>query len=105
MERFEGKYESIDFFRNQNNTGPVIRVYAIQVLDEDSAWMKAFGDAQPHGKYGKTMVFFFSKKAPEAINLSPVEPFFSAAWKDYLRASYQKMPMGDVQFSVVKDDQ
>lgn len=98
LERFEGKYEEIGFYRNENNTGPVLRIYAVRVLDPDPLWMKEFADAQPHTKYGKTLVFFFSEKLTQQIELSPKEPFFSPELREYLLAEFEKTPMGESRF-------
>jgi hypothetical protein len=98
LERFEGKYEEIGFYRNENNTGPVLRIYAIRVLDSDPAWMKDFADAQPHTKYGKTLVFFFSDQLNEKVKLSPQEPYFSQDIREFLLAEYEKTPMGESRF-------
>ncbi len=101
LERFEGKYEEIDFYRNENNTGPVLRVYAIRVLDEDPTWMKEFAEAQPHTKYGRTLVFFFSEKLSQPVKLSPTEPYFSAQFRGYLLAEFEKTPMGEGRFQLL----
>ncbi|HSF53822.1 MAG TPA: hypothetical protein VLA71_08730 [Algoriphagus sp.] len=99
MEQFEGKYEELGFFRNENNTGPVIRVYAIRALDPNPEWMKDFADAQPHTKYGRTLVFFFSSELKEKVTLSPQEPFFSENFQPFLLAQFEKTPMGEGRFS------
>lgn len=101
LDRFEGKYEELDFYRNENNTGPVLRVYAIRVLDEDRTWMKEFAEAQPHTKYGKTLVFFFSEKLTQQIELSPTEPFFSPELREFLLAEFEKTPMGESRFQLL----
>lgn len=101
LERFEGKYEELDFYRNENNTGPVLRVYAIRVLDSDPSWMKDFADAQPHTKYGKTLVFFFSENLSQPIKLSPTEPYFSAEFQEFLLAEFEKTPMGESRFQLL----
>lgn len=98
LERFEGKYEEMDFYRNENNTGPVLRVYAVRVLDEDPTWMKEFAEAQPHTKYGRTLVFFFSEKLRQPVKLSPTEPHFPAQFQAYLLAEFEKTPMGEGRF-------
>jgi hypothetical protein len=98
LQQFEGKYEEIGFYRNENNTGPVLRIYAVRVLDSDSAWMKDFADAQPHTKYGKTLVFFFSDQLNEKVELSPQEPYFSQDFREFLLAEYEKTPMGESRF-------
>lgn len=98
LQQFEGKYEEIGFYRNENNTGPVFRIYAIRVLDSDPAWMKDFADAQPHTKYGKTLIFFFSDQLNQKVELSHQEPYFSQDFRDFLLAEYEKTPMGESRF-------
>ncbi|MEB2778222.1 hypothetical protein SYJ56_23125 [Algoriphagus sp. D3-2-R+10] len=99
MERFEGKYKELSSFRNENNTGPVVRVYAIRALDSSKEWMKDYGNAMPHTKYGRTIVFFFSDEIDQKINLSPTDPYFTQDMHPYVIATYQKSPMGDVSFT------
>ena len=98
LKAYEGKYEELAFLRNENNTGPVIRVYAIRALDEDRSWMKDFADALPHTKYGKTLVFFFTQELNQKIDLSPTEPYFPEEFKSLLLAQYEKTPMGESRF-------
>jgi hypothetical protein len=98
MERFEGKYKELATYRNENNTGPVIRIYAVKAIDSDFAWMEEYGNSLPHTKYGRTMVFFFNGEIDEEIKLSPKEPHFMQALRPYLIASYEKTPMGEVRF-------
>lgn len=98
LKQWEGKYEELDYFRNENNTGPVIRVLAIRVLDEDLEWMKEFGDAQPHSKYGRTLVFFFKPTLSEKIELASKEPFFDEKLRTYLVAQYEKTSMSESRF-------
>lgn len=100
-ERFEGKYEQLGFYRNENNTGPVQRVFAVKVLDADTEWMKEFGEAQPHTKYGKTFVFFFSGEVPSTFDLSAKEPYFSSEYLPFLVAKYEKTPMGESRFELM----
>lgn len=98
LERFEGKYEEIGFYRNENNTGPVLRIFAVRALDTNEDWMREFADAQPHTKYGKTLVFFFSEKLTQEIKLSPTEPYFSSEFREFLLAEFEKTPMGESRF-------
>ncbi|REG84462.1 hypothetical protein [Algoriphagus antarcticus] len=99
IERFEGKYEELSSYRNENNTGPVIRVYAIKALDSSKEWMQEYGDAQPHTKYGRTVVFFFSSEIDQEISLSPTDPYIAIEMQSYVIATYLKSPMGDVNFT------
>lgn len=100
MERFSGKYRELGTYRNENNTGPVIRIYAVKALDFDRVWMEEYGNSLPHTKYGRTMVFFFGDEIDEEISLSLKEPHFSEDLKSYLIASYEKTPMGEVRFKL-----
>ena len=97
-EQWEGKYEEIGYYRNENNTGPVVRVMAVRVLDRDEKWMKAFAEAQPHSKYGRTHVFFFSDDVSDKIKLNPKAPFYSEEFSSFLLAEYEKTPMGESRF-------
>lgn len=97
LQQFEGKYKPLSSFRNENNTGPVVRVITVQALDSNKEWMRSFGDLQPHTKYGRTLVFFFSDEIDQQISLSPTDPYFSSGLKPYVIATYEKGPMGDVK--------
>lgn len=98
MERFEGKYEELGHFRNENNTGPVLRVYAIRAMDSDQAWMKEFAESQPHTKYGKTLVYFFSPDVNGPIELSGTPPYFDQSLDGKVVASFERTPMGEPRF-------
>jgi len=99
IERFEGKYKELSSYRNENNTGPVVRVYAVSALDTSMDWMQEYGDAMPHTKYGRTVVFFFTKEVNQEISLSPTDPYFIQSLQTSVIATYQKSPMGDVSFT------
>lgn len=82
--------------RNEQNTGPIVRIYAVTVSDTLWAEMKAFGNFKPHNKYGTTRVYYFlsNQAAPSALsiedqNLSP---------EDQKRCigKYEKNTMGQV---------
>lgn len=103
MERFAGDFEELAFYRNENNTGPVLRIYAIRAKANLSPeYMREYADAQPHTKYGRTLVFFFSPDLTEKIVLSPVEPYFSPDLLPFLSAKFEKTPMGEGRFSSEK---
>lgn len=97
-ERFNGKFEEMGFYRSENNTGPVIRIYAVRVLEPNEELMREFGNAQPHTKYGRTLVFFFSSQAGNDVGLSPKPPYFSTELQSHLISTYEKTPMGEVRF-------
>lgn len=66
----EGNFEELAFERNENNTGPVQRVYAYSV--EDTLWseMKKHADLLPHTKYGTTEVFYFLENEVSEFQLN-----------------------------------
>lgn len=96
LERFQGKIEEFSSYRNENNTGPVVRVFAVKSLDPSKSLMREYGDAMPHNKYGRTVVFFFSDEIDQEIKLAPTDPYFSDELQPYVIATYQKSPMGEV---------
>jgi hypothetical protein len=94
----EGEFIEMAKYRNENNTGPVIRVYA--VLASDTLWneMKAYGDFMPHTKYGNTKVFFFLDKENTPERLSSTEPYFDSHFQSNCVAQFEKTAMGEARF-------
>jgi hypothetical protein len=90
----KGKFQEVTFVRNEQNTGPVIRLYIVSVERIEDAQFEAYGDFMPHTKYGVTKVFFFDKKTPIPRTILENEPYF-----DTIRfkpmAKYEKNPMGN----------
>jgi hypothetical protein len=68
----EGGFSELAFARNENNTGPIKRVYAFTVKDTSWSEMKKHTDLLPHTKYGTTEVYYFLEgQSPlEAFSLS-----------------------------------
>lgn len=87
-------------FRNENNTGPVVRIYAVTVGDT-SRWqeMDQYGALMPYTKYGRTKVFFFAKSGPSPTQLQMASPHFAPALNRYCLASYEKDVMSKVTFT------
>jgi hypothetical protein len=104
LERFEGKYKTLGTYRNENNTGPVIRLFAVKSLDSDYLWMEEYGNSLPHTKYGRTIVFFFSDNLDQEVKLSPKAPHYKQSLQPFLIASYEKTPMGEIRFTKVKGE-
>ncbi|WP_373523504.1 hypothetical protein [Aquiflexum sp.] len=94
----EGEFIEIANYRNENNTGPVIRIYA--VYSSDTLWdeMRKYGDFMPHTKYGNTKVFFFSNQANSPEKLVPSEPYFDSNYQENCVAQYEKTAMGETRF-------
>ncbi|HZX73934.1 MAG TPA: hypothetical protein VFE57_05925 [Cyclobacteriaceae bacterium] len=91
-----GNFKQMVFVRNEQNTGPVVRVYTVTL--QDTLWneMTQYGDYMPYTKYGTTTVYFFlnSKPAPASLVLSdnPIPDQF----KTYCIGKYEKSSMGQV---------
>lgn len=94
----KGGFEEVAVYRNENNTGPVIRVYAVTVADAANAEMEAYGNYMPHTKYGNTKVYFFRKDKPFPKEVNPGTKNFSPEFQPYMVAAYEKDAMGQVTF-------
>lgn len=94
------EFREVAFYRNENNTGPVIRVYAVTVSDTLWNELEQYGGFMPHNKYGNTKVFFFSKNQlyPKAVN--PGGTNFDQEFERYVLAKYEKDGLGRESFIV-----
>lgn len=63
----EGDFKEVAMYRNPNNTGPVIRVFAVTVADTLWEQMRQYGDMMPYTKYGTTTVYFLGKEARSRV--------------------------------------
>lgn len=104
LSQFEGKLEEMDFYRNENNTGPVLRIYTIKIIDADREMMLEYAKQMPHTKYGRTLIFFFSSAIKEVVKVGPREPYFDSVHRPYLVASFLKTPMSEERFNYFGDD-
>lgn len=95
----KGSYEEVAFYRNENNTGPIVRIYAVTVGDTLWDEMEKYGAFMPHSKYGNTKVYFFQESNyPQQV--FPGEENFDAQYRDECLAIYEKDAMGKVSFRV-----
>lgn len=94
----EGDFREEALYRNENNTGPIVRLYAVSL--DDTLWqqMKQYGDFMPYTKYGTTKVFFFQNNAPVPKVLTPGAENIWDQYKPYCLAVYEKNNMGQVSF-------
>lgn len=94
----EGVFVETAFYRNENNTGPIIRIYAVYTSDTVWSEMKAYGGFMPHTKYGNTKVYFFNSKEYSPKILQPEIPHFDPRWNEYCIGIYEKSAMGQESF-------
>ena len=97
VDDLEGSPREIAFVRNENNTGPVRRVYAVSMADTLWQEMQKYGTYMPHNKYGNTQVYFFLKDDPAPDNLH-LDSLFDEQYKPYVLAKYEKNAMGTESF-------
>ena len=98
---YQDQFEEVGYYRNENNTGPVLRIYAYRTLVEDPEVLKSFADLLPHTKYGRTLVFFVGESWKEPVVLSPDSPYFPKLLRSHLFAKYEKTPMGEQQLEML----
>jgi hypothetical protein len=91
----KGGFTEKALYRNDNNTGPVQRIYSVSVKDPASAELEAYGNFMPHTKYGNTKVYFFKDGGPIPTSLYPGDVNFPAAYEENCIALYEKSAMGN----------
>lgn len=94
----QGGYVEQAFYRNENNTGPIIRLYAVSTADTLWQEMEDYGNMMPHTKYGNTKVYFFAEGTEAPSRISPDQPYFAEQYRPYCLAKYEKTAMGEVSF-------
>jgi len=92
-----GEPAELAFVRNENNTGPVKRVYVVGITDTLWNTMEAYGNYMPHNKYGNTRVYFFLKGQPFPENPDLDDPV-SADLQPFCLGRYEKNAMGSESF-------
>lgn len=98
VSNLKGDFQEIALYRSENNTGPVVRVYAVTVADTLWREMQQYGDFMPHTKYGNTKVYFFRAGQPVPSALQPGAVNFDVVFNQNCLAKYEKEVMGNVTF-------
>lgn len=94
----KGDFKEVAFYRNENNTGPIVRIYAVTASDTLWKEMQAYGNYMPHTKYGNTKVFFFHNNKPAPEQVKPGNMSVPAQYQQDVLAVYEKDAMGQVSF-------
>jgi len=83
-------FKEIAFIRNEQNTGPVIRIYAVSMKSENWEEMERYGNYMPHTKYGITKIYFFlnSSAVPKDLNFGDIN--ISERYQKNCIAIYEK---------------
>lgn len=92
----EVSFQELNFVRNENNTGPVIRRYLVSISDTIWTDLERYGDLMPYSKLGTTQVYFFLEgtEMPDQLQLEG-SPFDSKNMSA-IAAIYEKNSMGRV---------
>ena len=98
VQDLDGNFRRVAFYRNENNTGPVKRVYAVTVSDTLWGEMEKYGAYMPHTKYGNTRVYFFLENNPVPTQLQAGQENVDQKFRKYVIAKYEKDAMGQVSF-------
>ena len=98
VDDLKGDFKEEAFYRNENNTGPIIRIYAVSVNDTLWQEMQAHGDLMPHTKYGNTKIYYFLNSKPLPTKVFPGDENFEARFQEFAVAKYEKDAMGQVSF-------
>ena len=70
IHQIEGDFKELAFVRNENNTGPVKRLYAFSLSDTLWSNMEKHAALLPHTKYGTTEVFYcLAQDKPAEVTL------------------------------------
>lgn len=98
VQDLKGDFAEVAFYRNENNTGPIVRIYAVTLRDTLWQEMEQYGNFMPHTKYGTTKVYFFLQGRPVPKEVYPGEENFPAELQKYCLARYEKGTMGTASF-------
>lgn len=100
VDDLQGGFREVALYRNANNTGPIVRVYAVTVQDTRSRDIRKYGDLMPYTKYGTTTVYFFDAAKPFPNNLAAGEPHFDAKFAANCISVYRKDANGQVSLDL-----
>ena len=99
IEDMKAGFKEIVKYRNDNNTGPVQRIYVVTVKDTVWKELEDYGNLMPHTKYGNTKVYFFMQNANVPQSLQPGEVNFDPGFNKDCIALYEKSAMSQVAFN------
>jgi hypothetical protein len=101
IEDLSGGFKEVAKYRNENNTGPIQRIYVVTVKDTTNAQLIDYGNLMPHSKYGNTKVYFFLDGTNIPTSLYPGVVNFDSKYNSSCFAVYEKSAMGN--FGLIKN--
>jgi len=83
-------FKEVVFIRNEQNSGPILRIYAVSLKAENWEEMEQYGNYMPHNKYGNTKIYFFlnSNKTPNSLKHGDIN--IDEQFNKYCIAIYEK---------------
>jgi len=99
-DQFQTRFQEVASYRNPNNTGPVKRIYLVTVSEENHDEMRAYGDLQPHSKYGTTTIYFFPKGTKLPASISPADFPLAPELARTCLSRYRKLAQGQERYEV-----
>ena len=99
VQDLKGDFKELVFVRNEQNTGPVVRIYAVSVNDTLWQEMEKYGRLMPHTKYGLTRVYFFKANSPAPQQISLEGDNIPHEFKAGCIGRYEKNAMGQITLS------
>lgn len=93
-----GEFKEVAFYRNENNTGPVNRIYAVTLKDTLWQQIQTYGELMPHTKYGTTKVYYFLQGKPAPTHVSAGKDNFEDIFKPYCLAVFEKDALSRISF-------
>src|SRR5690606_7070734 len=93
--KIRGGFTETAFKRNENNSGPVIRLYAVKVDSTLVADYEEYGNSMPHTEHGTTKIFYFDANTGSPDKLSLEAPYYDTSKYEAV-SIFQKNAVGSV---------
>ena len=94
LEDLPGDFKEMAFFRNENNTGPIIRKYVVSLTDTLWQEMEQYGKMMPYTKYGTTTVFYFLQGSDMPKSLNRSSPGFDVQYQSSCIGKFDRNATG-----------
>lgn len=96
FKNLKGGFSQKASYRNDNNTGPIQRIYVVTVKDSLAAQLLAYGNLMPHNKYGNTKVYYFLSNSNYPTEIYPGKQNFNQKYNEFCFALYEKSAIGNI---------